>query len=76
MLSRLALYLAITLSIGSQAVAGYYPTRPQNATIYTMTGILTWFGRGNDAGTIKVRNQSGIETVFRTARSVAVNGIR
>src|SRR5947209_17637453 len=71
----LFLCFALVLVTATEARAGYFPTRPQNATMYTVTGVLTWYFVGNGAAAIRVRDQAGKERDIYSARTRSINGI-
>jgi hypothetical protein len=57
------------------SAATYFPKRPQGATMHTVTGVLTWYGRGNDSGAIVVRDPGGVEADVYMAPLVWINGV-
>jgi hypothetical protein len=52
----------------------YFPSRPANAQLQYVTGVLTHYGLGNDSGTITIRDSVGVETDVKMARTMMVNG--
>lgn len=66
---------ALFLMTTTQARAGYFPTRPQNAVMHTVTGVLTWYFVGNGAALIRVRDQAGVQWDINGGRAITINGV-
>jgi hypothetical protein len=64
----------VGLASGPAIASTYFPTRPANARLYYVTGVLTHYGLGNDSGTITTRDSAGAQTDVKMARTMMIDG--
>jgi len=65
--------LLCSVTFSSNAVAGYFPGRPSNASLQTFTGVIVDYGTGNDFGTFGLRIR-GTDTSFYIGLPMTMNG--
>ena len=68
---------AATLTVSpcnAQSVPSFYPSRPSNAVIHSVIGVLTAYGRGNKSGSFTINQLNGTVRGFYIGSPMIIDG--